>query len=1599
MAFDYKDLGDNSEAGDARGTEDILDSLIPERRNVTAPMVRTPMILPEMQRNNMAASYGYINGDTPQEILDNIEYAQRVLSGQAGTQEDRADVYFNLDAYTRAIREETITQAAGEPLQQGETIQSRALSVLDQIDESLLNPINTKEVMAEAGVEAPGTNRAPGEAVDVNHPQRLVLLQEAADSQDIIGAAASAVQAETDPSWSNMLVSAFQTILLPFGENALLKDFEEALTGKEAPTFSWTKNRKNRIREAIEKMPPEDFKKMVPKLINDLSEANAYLGADMDMSKVHLLEEFASGQDYTFLGAALDTVIDILDATVVAGIAYRTVKLGGKLGSRTTRADELVESADIQKTLGAPDPRSAVGVANATGSNPQALTVVYGNSLPKLTEVLANSSEPRLWLNGMNPSTTPGVLPGPDPDILELSRRAYSANLTDVEKSARVQKEVDALNETKGMKLYEPATVTVKNDDTGTFAIRSAFTRADGTTFKTLDEVQWTLQDSGLSVVDEGVYLFKKNPKTGAFEQVDDVSTIGRYDRGSYMVVRDQNYLFDPKDAMAFEDDVVQNWFGDWAGAGARWLGDNAMLFKEEFARIVARSGDQADAVNAALSAPLKEHYFSLSRSSQNRVTQVLDMGDRNKVTYTPEELKGSFNLTDKEVKGYQAARRVSDTQWALDNENLIRRFQNDGVELYRTADDRVIPELESTMVKPLRTLPEKTDDITEALDPYTGKTISIPSKLDMERDIYDEGKYLAELIFPHRMDDGRVVRHVIVTPGKDVQRTLHLNDAVLRYNEGQIHRIYDTKFFVKKVDKRTGEVIETLAATNSKARGGRAVDRLNQENIDPNVRYDLLDDRASAPFELGKYVDLDFKYGNRLKTTQRKRGQVLRDVDDGGNLVGEANMLDANIALVRTVANMGNEVVRSGTIDVLKQRWLKRYGHLLDGDTKGTWPGQMNAIRTTTNRKESSHARLLWRTITHLEGKGTESVVNGYWRNAMNGMADAVDGLSNGKLAGSARDTFQYLGDVNLVNKARTIPFTFYLALNPARQIIVQSSQLLQMAMVSPAQTLKVAQGTASIHFSRNFQQLAKSERLPRQVRESFRKMGESYDKLITKHLRMSPEEWAKLRDYYHKESGLPASIDHNLVVEGIGREHVHNLQHSAFRSYAGQVASALPRLGRRLGYDVGEQLNLSGSYLTAYYRWREAHPKGKLTKAALEDIAADARMLSYNMNQAGKFAWNDGLPGIFMQFMAVPVKALGSILPAKRLGGLGTSTLSGPEKARVLAGNTLLFGSASVGIQNALEQHALNGEGTLAEGLRSLDPETRQLIFDGLIDEMVNKTIDWTLDGLGIERLSSGIEVSGSVAPMGGAMMFTDRIDALMRGDLAQFLGPATGFLFSERGKARTVMREISYIYGAGQKLDDMEKLVAFGRAIGKLPSGSANMLKALWIKEHQKMEGKMGSTDESRTISDAFMYALGFQQEADTSKWNALFATLDKKEQIAELAKDTVGMWALINKYRESDPSNWQEKYKEELEMVYTIPSLVPDYMKEDWHRAIQREIRVLGMKDNPMATLYRTYLEGRTGREFIHNHPTIPEDLKALLLDVYKNIDDHNLDEDL
>ncbi|MGL5326041.1 MAG: hypothetical protein ACRC91_15190, partial [Aeromonas sp.] len=567
-------------------------------------------------------------------------------------------------------------------------------------------------------------------------------------------------------------------------------------------------------------------------------------------------------------------------------------------------------------------------------------------------------------------------------------------------------------------------------------------------------------------------------------------------------------------------------------------------------------------------------------------------------------------------------------------------------------------------------------------------------------------------------------------------------------------------------------------------------------------------------------FVRSDVRKGNRAdsfmegvdvlsakgRTAQRARGERLEDasaMDD----IAHANILDPVSSMIVSARSTSQRVATRNYLEATKSRFAEQFEHLLPKDKWGRtlFPANIDQItkRGREFDKDVADARTTFEYIHYLE-KGYINSMDDSLKAMLNAMSETFGrrGLTKAEEAAS-----KLAEGPGITSLGKGLVFNLYLATNPLRQLVVQSHQMAQLAAFNPAYMAKQAAGDMALLI--------------------YRRSGIEPPEAMIKMTGRTKEEYNQMVKAY-ENSGLAASIDKNSLLSGSLSDLVED---SAIKKGKFGAVSEVVQLSRKVGFDLGEELNIMSAWLAHRDKLIKS---GKKVDAALEDLAVgQARNFTYNMNRAGDMPYNQNSLAMLFQFMQVPHKAFTTWTTNR--------SLSKTDKLRLATFNTTMYSLPPAAM------YATFGD------LLPEDPEVRDAVVMGLEPYMLNKMISLATD------TKTRIDFSGlSPLDIHGTLDF---ITGLFTTDIGTMVAssPAGQLFFGNNPRLTEAAKVWASYFNHTTDTDFAEAM----KASLSTMSGMSNAFKAKYALEYgQKMSVSGKITDPMITKPEAYAQLLGFQ-----------------------------------------------------------------------------------------------------------------------------------------
>ena len=1269
-----------------------------------------------------------------------------------------------------------------------------------------------------------------------------------------------------DPSISAGFAGVLE-LVVPFLDQAMVNSLRDTVlddqgAGGKALSMVLMGENKKALRDGIAAMPFEKRKEFTTKMIEAIS---ALPGGDF--KKMIYLNVFAESGEYADWERWIDNAVGILDSTIVLAPVGKLLKAGA-LTMKVHPASVIKTAGTVSKTESAN--LAATAMTDQSGELAKALGA-------KKVEIAAEHILPKMPEEVINDLPADVIDRIQEIDDLYTDLRATldtaGINYQTVEKQAAVNAAVANLKAVVGLYLhvnksvYTPdggkipgITVTTdgesisgigiygKDAENGFVSAKSAVARAIENNIPAEELVLYErgANDELTEVAISGKDLISGNrvplpSKRGEFE-------------GNYYVGRKFTRPFDARDSAALGSDGIASISqGRWAG----YMQDITARLPQWWARAALKAADSGTAVEKRLLDEVRRDVSKLSRKGNAKLFTALEegaVGDGN--IWTATELATKYGMDNKEIQAYYTYRRVQDVAWMQTNRTFRKSLVAEGMKEIKGLG----LDLGRQFVKPLARIDLK--NITEVYD--TVKKAVVPATKELLDEIYAGGGQIGKLQSGIKTAGNRTTHVIIDNKGISLS-SLPANP--LPYIKGYFQRSYKEHYFLDKVPIKLGvdgKLITDPAVLEAKYGSALAAG---------SSRKQLQAKAAQLPVEEGYYynVRLANEIGDadvrdlKLRQSYVNAAKGRKEHLDGDIDHSLATIEDPMESLFRNIRTMSKYVAMDDFLTSSKARWVKTFGHA----SNGVYPSKFEDVSRALLADDAAYAAA--RTIHEQLGMmhSVASVSDIRWKSFILAAAETLEGGSM-----FAAKAVRNLADISPVNAIRSVPSNLFIALRPLRQLYIQPTQLLQLAAVNPMYLLsgQAPKELLALSLSRTTWGNAK--------------LTAGSNKIGAKLFGVTEAEYSNIAKAYLDRSGLPYSIDSHIYVEGIVKD-IHKSHLDTPIKRAADAALAVPRgirdISKQAGFDTGEFINLTGSWLTARHRWMKANPEIAskwADKQYLDVIDADGRALSYAMNQPGSFKYQQGMLSIPLQFMSVPHKAFLSVL-SEGLGGSRTLSSTskygylGSEKARLAAMNLVMFGGVGVGMDSLITK-ILDEYGT--------DLTTDQIIRikGGVLDTAMNSFLrtmsDDKDDGTNIKFSDSWSPIGDKIIP--GAEILTHLLD----GEVSALMGPS----FHAFGRFKTVYEDIKVIT-ALPEIDTKEKLISSLVAVGSLASGISDGLKYRIAMNSGVLVSTHGDAIVDATHAEAMGKLFGLQTYSEEAVWN----TARKMGTMNQDAKDAAKM----------------------------------------------------------------------------------------------------------
>lgn len=1430
-----------------------LDELNPGK-NVIAPVVSRPSNL------NLATYSAAMSGD-PEQVMDTY----RMINSELDTT-GKSAVADQLVGQARAkslsLNTQALANILASPDYTDEEKQQAAITALDitnsQYDvrnllsiEALSAPVQNEEPRAES-------NRIDVGAIidNVNEFKR--------QEQAILNSELNKEDPDTVKKVGDVL-----GYLLPYTESkvagSVLSKMREGDASAYGEALVLLGEAKMDIREMVQRTPIEDRLALTQAVVQIINDSSVIVMPDgNDFARKDYLQTVLDQGSYDNVDRWVDNIISVLDVSVIGGVIGRMLRGSVKGTALEAKAADLYSNVQrrmvksrVQPTTVSqnykdtnPDKAKAAFETTVLDDTGEAAEALYGTTR---TDAIANDLLPEIANTDASvaakinaPEKNLELSESVDLNILDFAQNDGAIYAFTSEKAQARARAVAKFENVIGMNARKEM-FQVKEAGEGV-GIRAVYGPTDGGFASMEDAVrmaEWSLRESGVSKDqikllrrDGGNYVEiprqeydKLLYETVAAEHISGAKmTVSvRRKPSDILIAVDHDYKFNPGDVAQWaEADVKYNIFdrigilqGNTQGSFQRHLIDAHSMLHPNITMGATVSVDRAAGLEKELlelGKNFADNFSKADKDLQGTMSSIIkeanDLGKEHSYT----ELVAA-GLRDTEIQAIKSWRKYWDTIYMLENRDLAKTMRARGYMEYVDAvsDTRLF-------AKPVAY--NQAGKVGKAFDPTTGEVVRLSDA--QVKDMYDKEGTFAKLRQPMVVGDEAV--EFIVTPNaanKGYLRAITDDTQVLNYRKGYYAVHYkDPYFVVERVKDSRGQVLYERAIATAGSRKDAEALAMSKANNDGRIFNDdffVRGDVKKLDMSSNDYWDLQQVRG---RSAQRVRGKRLEEADTNITDPSQSNILDPVESMIISARSISHRAAMRDMIETTKARFVEQYKDFLPTGEFGqkvmpTNIGDVMYRGGPENSKKLADARTTFEYIRYLED-GYVNAIDDTYKATLKGIADIAGNAGLAKTDKALRWMADGRGPSAM---GKNLAFNMYLALNPLRQMIIQSHQAVQLVANYPRW---IADGRA----------------IPELTVLMGKQLGIKIPDNILKGAGLTAKEADDMYEQFRR-TGQVAAIDKQNLVRGslLDLSDQMNLGRTNIGK-AWRITTAPLTWSRRIGFDAGENVNT----MTAWLANRDSAIRAGKDMSNTEvqaEVAAKARNYTYNMNAAGDMPYNQNTLAAIFQFMQVPHKAM-LTMTTNRL-------LTPSQKLRLTGFNAVMYTLPPAAMISWFGEAGLD---VLPE-----DQEARDLVIQGLEGYTLNKLLS----------LSTGekttIDWSGlSPMDMYGTMEF---VHSLFTTDVGTIVAstPSGQLLFGNNPRltnfAKTTARYFNLV-------DDYQDPTTFGQVateFAKLSSGFSNAYKAAYVMEYNKKYGTLGgTTNDSIPTPNAIAMVFGFNSLAD-------------------------------------------------------------------------------------------------------------------------------------
>ncbi len=1177
---------------------------------------------------------------------------------ETGTSEEAKAVRVALASSANALRQEMLFNLVND---------SPNLSMQEKIEAvQAVNNFHASEVdtqlatMEELGTFAAEPTDPEAQEVAINMfelmQEQVQLNKDIMHESEMLGATLGGTNGAGE------IITVFKDLMLsiaPFSSTRVINGImEDALPDKAKWWMYVTPGEAlSDMKDHLAALPNEDQLMFADTLLKAI-EKNADLSNGNDFMKYMQIHHLFKETESTVLREGIDwdrwleNVTPLLDATIVWGVMKSSFRVIKGLKNSSPAATLLAGDRTLAMKL------------LAQGVNNDEVAKMLGTTGEELDTLLM--AKPLGHSGDINTAQKAPVVPTKFSDeVAEVQRRADEVIATGKTNPLinytpnELEKAISA--ERKVLMSYDGAAIHNSSLEVGIGGVNDSELIARGL---------WGLDgtygfSTGTSAFDQAKLMFGDNAEFIIMRMVGDrmVKAKNLSAKGEYFIQHETRRSFDEMDTLMFgAEDQAVIYMG---GARAGYMGDVSAIASREISNAHLSMHDRGRGLNTMIT-NIMSPFIALPAKSRIKVTDLITRGSDEGRTYSFADMIEA-KLNPQEMIGMYSWQKANDALYALNDQRMHRYLTKEGL-MHVTNSTHKFKELAS---------PRKIDlNIKTALDADTGQVITFAKPAEIQK-IYDDGGSIMRLKSVHWAEKNKTGTRNVIIRTTGTTRVDALPPSVLKYVKGYSARTYEDLYYIDKVSKAIVDGKPEVHSVAVHTAGGMTEAVQVAKKMNKNAGAD-----SEVTFKARRSAESDTtEAAQDLYDIEVARGKIFfsgRGEHLEGASGGMSAILDPIDSMQRSVANTAKAVSHEPYVAAMKQRWVNTYGRLMAKNT-GKYPrkfeldaGSNLAERTLVGQAKAAHDLIRI-------AEGSPDLAARHWKTAFLSFSERMDGEFSPRRW--AARLLAKVGQKDITVRGKGLSFNLFLGANPMRQLPLQAQQFMFLSPLAPAyMASKFIPHSLGLHIG----MIARAGKYGGVLDKSSKELL----KLGAKAAGMSDAEYVHMLKSF-KRSGM-ALVDSNIFAADALSHASGDIARNALRrglTHVIHVPRTAFKLVKTLGFDFGEYMNVSGSWLIA----RKLHMKktgktwDKLNQLDNDEIGAGARQMALGMTEAGRFAYQKGYWSMMSQFVSIQHKVILAVLP--KVAG-GNKYFTGAEKAKIFAGQTFFFGAAAFGLAEGYEK-----------------------------------------------------------------------------------------------------------------------------------------------------------------------------------------------------------------------------------------------------------------------------------------------------------------------